>query len=86
VRILTTARGAMSADRTRSVNALNALVRSNDLGVDARKFLTASQIPEVSRWRPREEELSLTVTRTRPFAWLSTSSNWTSSSWPMRSS
>jgi transposase len=63
VRILTTARGAMSADRTRSVNALNALIRSNDLGVDARKSLTASQISEISRWRPREEELSLSVAR-----------------------
>jgi hypothetical protein len=60
---LTTARGAMSADRTRSVNALNALVRSNNLGVDARKSLTASQISDISRWRPREEELSLSVAR-----------------------
>jgi hypothetical protein len=58
VRILTTARGAMSADRTRSV-----LVRSNNLGVDARKSLAASQISDISRWRPREEELSLSVAR-----------------------
>lgn len=64
VRILTTARGSMSGDRTRSVNALNALVRSNNLGVDARRSLTASQISEVSRWRPREEELSVYVART----------------------
>jgi transposase len=63
-RILTTARGTMSADRTRSVNALNALVRSNNLGIDARKALTSSQTSEVSRWRPREEELSLSIART----------------------
>jgi transposase len=63
VRILTTARRAMSADRTRSVNARNALVRSNNLRVDARRSLTASQISEVTRWRPREEELSLCVAR-----------------------
>ncbi|NKX53296.1 IS110 family transposase [Arthrobacter mobilis] len=64
MRILTTARGTMSADRTRSVNALNALLRSNNLGADARKALTASQTSEVSRWRPREEELSLSIART----------------------
>ena len=63
VRILTTARDAMSTDRTRSVNALNALVRSNDLGVDARRVPHASQITDVSRWRAREEELSLSVAR-----------------------
>lgn len=85
VRILTTARGAMSADRTRSVNALNALVRSNNLGVDARKSLTASQTSDISRWRSREEELSLSVAGPRLFAWQNTSSIWTTSSWPTRS-
>lgn len=39
-------------------------MRSNNLGVHARRSLTASQISEVSRWRPREEELSLCVART----------------------
>lgn len=63
VRILVTARESMSADRTRSVNALNALVRANELGVDARKKLTSAQMSEVSRWRSREEELSLSVAR-----------------------
>lgn len=64
LRILVTARESMSKDRTRSVNALNALVRSNALGLDARKKLTTSQITEVSRWRTREEELSLSIART----------------------
>lgn len=63
LRILVTARSSMTKDRTRSVNALNALVRSNDLGVDARKKLNGSQIAEVSRWREREEELSLRIAR-----------------------
>ncbi|MGP4982076.1 transposase, partial [Glutamicibacter arilaitensis] len=63
LRILVTARSAMAKDRTRSVNALNALVRSNGLGIDARKKLTGSQITEVSRWREREEELSLRIAR-----------------------
>ncbi|NLS10009.1 IS110 family transposase [Nesterenkonia sp. MY13] len=37
VQILATARESMSKDRTRSVNALTALVRANELGLDARK-------------------------------------------------
>ena len=64
VRILVTARESMSKDRTRSVNALNALVRSNELGIDARKKLNNTQIAEVSRWRPRQEGLSLSIART----------------------
>jgi transposase len=53
----------MSKDRTRSVNAHNALVRGNDLGIDARQKLTDAQINEVSKWRSREEELSLSIAR-----------------------
>lgn len=63
IRILVTARVSMSKDRTRSVNALTALVRSNELGLDARKPLTGAQISEVSRWRSREEELSISIAR-----------------------
>lgn len=64
VRILVTARDSMSKGRTRSVNALTALVRGNDLGIDARKSLTAAQITESSRWRDRREELSISIART----------------------
>lgn len=63
LRILVTARTSMSKDRTRSVNALNALVRTNSLGIDARRKLTGSQMQEISRWRERDEELSLSVAR-----------------------
>jgi transposase len=63
LRILVTARESMTKDRTRTVNALNALVRGNDLGVDARKKLTPAQMEEISRWREREEELALGVSR-----------------------
>ncbi|ALD63734.1 transposase [Arthrobacter sp. LS16] len=63
LRILVTARSSMAKDRTRSVNALNALVRSNGLGIDARKKLTSSQIAEIGRWREREEELSQRIAR-----------------------
>ena len=64
VRILVTARDSMSKDRTRSINALTALARANELGIDARRALTGTQIEEVSRWRAREEELSLSIART----------------------
>lgn len=63
LRVLVTAREAMSAERTRSVNSLTALLRTQDLGVDARKPLSGAQITEVSRWRAREEELSLSIAR-----------------------
>lgn len=64
VRILLTARESMTSDRTRSVNSLTALLRSHDLGLDARRVLTAAQTVEVSRWRAREEELSARIART----------------------
>ncbi len=63
IRILVTARQSMTKDRTRTVNALTALLRSNDLGCDARKALSKTQIVEVSKWRSRNEELSLSIAR-----------------------
>jgi hypothetical protein len=64
LRILVTAREAMSTERTRSVNSLTALLRTHDLGLDARRALSTAQIADVPRWRAREEELSLTIART----------------------
>jgi transposase len=63
LRVLVCARESMTTDRTRAVNALTALLRVNDLGLDARKSLTGTQIAEVSRWRSREEPLALSVAR-----------------------
>lgn len=63
LRVLVAAREAMSAERTRSVNSLTALLRTQDLGVDARRPLSGAQITEVSRWRVREEDLSLSIAR-----------------------
>lgn len=63
LRVLVTARESMTTDRTRAVNALTALLRVNDLGLDARKPLTGPQIAEVSRWRRREEPLAVSVAR-----------------------
>lgn len=53
----------MAKDRTRSIDALNALARTNGLGIDARKKLTPVQIEETSKWCEREEELSLRLAR-----------------------
>jgi len=53
----------MTKDHTRSVNALNAVVPGNELGVDARKKLTSAQISEIARWRAKKEELSVQVAR-----------------------
>jgi transposase len=63
LRVLVSARQSMTTDRTRTVNALTALLRVNDLGADARKPLTGSQILEISRWRAREEPLAVSVAR-----------------------
>ena len=63
IQILVTARNAITKDRTRSINALTALLRSNNLGVDARKALNKAQVAEVSKWRARNEELSVAVAR-----------------------
>lgn len=63
LKVLTVAREQMNADRLRSINALTALLRTHDLGVDARKALTMSQIKSVAAWRRREEPLSLSVAR-----------------------
>ncbi|MEE9098321.1 IS110 family transposase [Pseudarthrobacter phenanthrenivorans] len=63
LRVLVTARQSMTTDRTRTVNALTALLRTNDLGLDARSSLTGGQILEVSRWRAHEEPLAVSVAR-----------------------
>jgi transposase len=62
--ILLTAREELTSERTRAVNALTALVRIADLGLDARRSLGAKKIAEISRWRPREEDLAAATART----------------------
>lgn len=63
LQVLTVAREQMNADRLRSINALTALLRTYDLGLDARKALTLTQIRAVAAWRRREEHLGLSVAR-----------------------
>ncbi|RAX49235.1 hypothetical protein DQ353_10530 [Arthrobacter sp. AQ5-05] len=51
----------MTNELTWDVNALTALVRLNEPGLDACEALSAAQIAEVSRWRARDEEPVLSV-------------------------
>ena len=53
----------MTTERTATINALTALLRVADLGVDARKPLTAKQVNEVARWRARSEEFAVATAR-----------------------
>ena len=52
LRVLVVAREQMVAERTRAVDALTALLRTIDLGVDARKALSHSQIKIIAGWLP----------------------------------
>ncbi len=63
LQVLVSARESMSAERTRAINALTALLRIHELGIDARTSLSASQIKNVSRWRTREEPLATATAR-----------------------
>lgn len=63
LRVLVTARDSMTTERTRAVNALTALLRATELGMDVRKPLTGTQITEVTRWRSRDEPLAASVAR-----------------------
>ena len=63
LRVLVTAREHMTGERTTAVNALTALVRTVDLGAEARHPLSNRQIIEISRWRTREEPLAVATAR-----------------------
>lgn len=63
LRVLVAARDQMTAERTGQVNALTALVRVVDLGLDARRPLTTAQIAQITRWRPRTEQIERRVAR-----------------------
>lgn len=63
LRVLVTARDQMAQEKTMNVNALTALLRTNDLGIDARKPLTAAQIGQASRWQHRTEPLAIATAR-----------------------
>lgn len=56
LRVLLAARQAMDSRRTAERNALTALLRSFELGIDARKPLTDTQVKEVAGWRQRSAD------------------------------
>ncbi len=53
----------MTGARTRAVNALTALVRTIDLGIDARTSLSAAQIAAIAGWRTRVEDTNTRICR-----------------------
>ena len=60
LRILTTARDQMTSERTRAVNALTALLRLNDLGIDARRSLSHKKIVTIAAWRTPRAAMTTT--------------------------
>ena len=63
LRVLIASRDHITTERTAAINALIALLRVVDLGVDARGPLNATQISAIAAWRSRTEELSIGVAR-----------------------
>ena len=61
LRVLSAARDQMTGERTRTVNALTALLRTVDLGIDARRALSNSTITTIASWRTTT---AATTTRT----------------------
>jgi transposase len=58
LRVLVVARDQMTGERTRAINSLTALLLTVDLGVDARKPLTAAQVTTIAGRRDREQNLA----------------------------
>jgi transposase len=56
LRVLLTGRKGLDTRRTADRNALNALVRTTDLGVDARKALTGAQVTMIAGWAERASD------------------------------
>ena len=63
LRILIASRDQITNERTAAINALIALLRVVDLGIDARGSLTATQIATIAAWRSRSEERAAAIAR-----------------------
>lgn len=61
LQILLTARSAITNERTRNVNALTALLRTHDLGVDARRKPSREAVRAVAAWRERPSDTKVQV-------------------------
>ena len=62
LQILLTARNSMTSERTRAINALNALLRVHDLGVDARRKINRPAIRSIAAWRTRKHDTLVLAT------------------------
>lgn len=69
LRVNIASRDHITTGRTAAINALIALLRVVDPGVDARGPLNATQITAVAAWRSRTEELSIGSLAPRPSGW-----------------
>lgn len=63
LKTLLTSRDEIGRERTRAVNALTAVLRTTDLGVDARRALGKRNISAVSKWRHRDEPVAISTAR-----------------------
>ncbi|MHA6695636.1 IS110 family RNA-guided transposase [Homoserinimonas sp. A520] len=63
LRVLISARDLVNLERTRSINALTALLRTVDLGIDTRTSLTKKQFAVIGAWRTRQEDLATATAR-----------------------
>ncbi|MGC5629794.1 IS110 family transposase, partial [Georgenia sp. Z1344] len=63
LRVLLTAREQMNSERTAATNALTALLRVSDLGIDARRAPGKKVIAMISRWRERDEDIATATAR-----------------------
>ena len=83
LRVLVTAREHMTTERTAAINALTALLRVVDLGIDARKALTCrADRRGRPRGAPESEDLATASHEPKRSGWPSASSPWTRSSRP----
>lgn len=62
LQILLTARNSMTSERTRAINALNALLRVHDLGIDARRKVNRPTIRSIAAWRTRKNDTLVLAT------------------------
>ena len=63
LRVLLTAREQMTKARTAAINALTAVLRTRDLGIDARRRPGAETVSKIARWRPRGEPVAPAAAR-----------------------
>ncbi|MDN5724241.1 MAG: IS110 family transposase [Corynebacterium sp.] len=62
LQILLTARSSITGERTRAINALTALLRTHDLGIDARRKPSRETIKAVAAWRTRATDTPVQAT------------------------